>query len=92
MGYGMDEEDWGDAALDDIHQHDMVNLSKAYSNAGNSEVGATIRCPVCNFGFVKKTVCQRFCNRKTTGRSTCKDVYHNTTNPRGFQIERRDRE
>lgn len=45
------------------------------------------KCKNCD-KEIKGHINKKFCSNK--GRGNCKDTYHNTTNPRGYDVERDD--
>ncbi len=89
MGYGMDQEDWGELAeVHFIEQEEEQRwqyfedlrdeMKTRYNNANNAETGATIHCPYCNKAIIKSTYNKVFCsNGRTHGKKNCKDGYWN---------------
>lgn len=89
MGYGMDDEDWGELANDHFEEQeaeqkfwDIENkrseMIKRYNNAKNAETGTTIHCPFCNKAILKSTYNKVFCsNGKNRNTKNCKDGYWN---------------
>ena len=65
-------------ADDDCREHEREMMQRLYYDAKRAEVGTSIRCPTCEKLIVKSTYHKTFCNsKKTKGRSSCKDYYHN---------------
>lgn len=64
----------------------VMGMTARYNKARQAKTGSMICCPTCLRGFKKKTYNQVFCSNQKTrrGRSSCKDKFHNTTNPRGI--------
>ena len=75
MGYGMDEEDWGDQAYYDSAEElgaKWETMKERYDENAKKKVGKIIQCPGCARLFLKKTYHQKFCCTR------CKDYYWNT--------------
>lgn len=66
----------------------QTELLKRKTIVEKAKVGDTVKCPVCNKKFVKSTYNKIFCSngRTVKGRSSCKDVYHNTFPKRNGKI------
>ena len=60
-------------------------MTTAYEIARKAKTGSTIKCPSCGKSVVKTSYHKVFCSNQKThrGRSSCKDKYWNTVNPRG---------
>lgn len=80
-------DDQGDGGAADDHAEEVAQeMFSAYHAAKKAKRGSTIRCPNCSKKIVKTTYNKVFCSngRTVKGRSSCKDVYWNTINPRGL--------
>ncbi len=58
-------------------QKTLIEIGRIINQNENVKIGDTVKCPVCQEYFVKKTKNQKFCGRKIKGRSSCKNKYHN---------------
>lgn len=64
----------------------MSNKAKSRHDLNRSlPIGSKCKCPTCGTSFIKKSYQHTFCSNKTNNRSSCKDVYHNTTNPDRYE-------
>jgi DNA-directed RNA polymerase subunit RPC12/RpoP len=82
-----DQSDYG--ASDDFRAEEIQDAMRRYDAAKSAKTGSEIRCPQCGKRITKTTYNKVFCSngRTVKGRSSCKDVYWNTVNPRGLALQ-----
>lgn len=81
----LDSQGDGGAA-DDFHESECQEMYSLYTRAKNTRTGGRMLCPGCGKSIVKTTYNKVFCSngRTVKGKSSCKDFFWNTINPRGI--------
>lgn len=84
MGYGMDVEDWGEAADDEIREDELAREAEAMLTRymKPTSKSSVIQCVACTKTLRRRHPSQRFCSRP------CKDRFHNITNPQRLERAR----
>lgn len=84
MGEGADSAEGFNPVMDGSRETEGASkedLTAVYTRNKRMRVGRICTCPVCYNRFVKRTGSQAFCGVRKKGKSSCRDKYHNLTNP-----------
>lgn len=79
MGYGADDEDWGDLGEEDEiesqRERDAGIMQERYVANKSARVNTSIGCAGCGKRMLKSSYQTRFCSNSGVG--NCKDTYWN---------------